>query len=64
MEAVLTPFGRGTVVNFRPEDGVYEVCYAGSPEDGVFLLVDEVSDEKSGNLCASMPIRRPRKPKL
>lgn len=25
MEAVLTPFGRGTVVNFRPEDGVYEV---------------------------------------
>lgn len=26
MEAVLTPFGRGTVVNFRPEDGVYEVC--------------------------------------
>ncbi|CAM9981766.1 unnamed protein product [Scytosiphon promiscuus] len=25
LEAVLTPFGRGTVVNFRPEDGVYEV---------------------------------------
>ena len=25
MQAVLTPFGRGTVVNFRPEDGVYEV---------------------------------------
>lgn len=28
MEAVLTPFGRGTVVNFRPEDGVYEVRIA------------------------------------
>lgn len=26
MDAVLTPFGRGIVVNFRPEDGVYEVC--------------------------------------
>lgn len=25
-EAVQTPFGRGNVVHFRPEDGVYEVC--------------------------------------